>query len=480
MPEVSLLYVHSASMGYGRAGVKLAEALAAAGVDVYDIQDSPLETIPQSPGHVLDRAGTIGEPTGHRSKNTNVVCWVATPGHPRGWWDGQTTGMFTMWEATKLPEAFSDRLHEFDVVCVPSLQNVELFSRYNDNVRYVPLGVDPNDWYYVEREGISNEFRFLIGGSGQRKGTDIAFRAFHTVFGGQYNGPRWTGDGPAPVLVMKQPTPEEGFYAPWVRVVAGKISSDDERTLYEQAHCYIQPARGEGFGLQPLQAIAQGLPTILTAAHGHAEYAHLGFPISAVEVPAGRFAYGNPAGMMWWEPDFEEVCEAMFDVYSHYETYRLGAIASAEVVARDWTWAKSAEAFIAAFDGALSTPGPGQKVWHEPVAKLFLVRVIRRWAADIAEKFHIFEPGKDYYQGAEVKRILFESGLLDPSCVERITEEGVDLDIGLTDAQLVEIPHYRAEHAWCPTCGQEVNTRPTKADAIEAQMIEAEMAAVGE
>lgn len=453
-------------MGYGRAGVKMADALARAGVDVYDIQDSPLDDVPLSPGHVIDRAGTVGTPTGTRSKVTNVVCWLATPGHPRGWWEGQHSVMFTMFETTKLPESFRDRLHEYDTVMVPSRQNVELFSKFSDNVHYVPLGIDPDDWHYTPRPPASDEFRFLVGGSGDRKGADVAFAAFKAVFGNHYEDGIWRGTGPAPTLVMKQVTSMEGVYAPWVRLVSGRIPGDEERLLYEQAHCYLGPARGEGFGLQPLQAIAQGCPTILTNAHGQADYAHLGIPISAIETEAGYFAHGNVPGMNWWEPDLEELCEAMWDVYTNYDTHVARAGESAAVVARDWTWDRSAEQFIAALDGALTRPAPEPGEWHTISPKLYLVRVNRRWAADIGDKAYIFEPGQDYWEPGDVKRIMYESGLLEPSCLETMTEDGIDLDVGLTAEQVTKIGAYSAANAYCPTCQQQLNTRPTRADVI--------------
>ena len=84
----------------------------------------------------------------------------------------------------------------------------------------------------------------------------------------------------------------------------------------------------------------------------------------------------------------------------------------------------------------------------------------KRWVADIGPSSFIFEVGKDYYESADVKRILFESGLLDPSCLVLDDEVG----IGLNDQQLARIPEYSAAHAHCPSCGQMLNTQPTKAD----------------
>jgi hypothetical protein len=202
-PEVTLLVLRSTLMGYGRAGVKLGEALQRAGVDVFDIQQTPNAAPPGSAAELLEGApNNQGIPTGTRAKDTNVICWVGVPGNVRGWWEGQHVALLTMWEADLLPEGFRDTLAEFKTVLVPSLQNMQLFANYHPNVRYVPLGIDPADWTYTPRRAPTTEFRFLIGGSGPRKGTDLAYRAFKTVFGGQYEGPRWTGKGPAPRLVM--------------------------------------------------------------------------------------------------------------------------------------------------------------------------------------------------------------------------------------------------------------------------------------
>ena len=63
----------------------------------------------------------------------------------------------------------------------------------------------------------------------------------------------------------------------------------EELDLYRSCHAYLQPSRGEGFGLQPLQALALGRPTILTNAHGHASFAHLGIPLDSTMQKAAYF-----------------------------------------------------------------------------------------------------------------------------------------------------------------------------------------------
>lgn len=452
--ELNLLYVGQRHLGYGRAGVDLAKALTKQGVRIYDDQGDPPMALHQSSGdQLVARQGRSTPP-----KPTRCICWVSVPSHVGWWWKGQHTSMLTMWEAAILPEDFRQIMHEFDQIMVPSMQNVELFSHYHPNVKYLPLGVDPEQWHYVPRADPSPTFRFLHAGSGARKGPDLAHRAFRTVF------PHPEALSPSPVLVMKNPKSEE-FYGPNVEMVSGRLSDDEEIALYESCHAMVMPSRGEGFGLQPLQAMAQGMPTILTNAHGHAAFADLAIPIDWSWKPAEYFVYGDAGD--WWEPDFEELCEAMWDVYHNYSAHLALATASAEVIAAEWTVDIMASRFREMLP--LDEPGPDTTEYHIPERRKFLVRVNKGMQCDIGGLMHRFEPGKDYWQNADVKRLLFEGGNLDVSCLPKNNDDPT-VDSGLSPRQLGRVEDYAAEHAWCPSCRQRLNTQPTKADAIEAEM----------
>lgn len=440
-PELNVSWVPSESIGYGRLGVKLVDALRNRGVDVVEGQ----------PG-----------PTNPDVRACNTTMWVSTPSHAKGWYRGQRPLMFTMFEATVLPEAFREAMHNFAQIIVPSMQNVELFSEYHDNVAYVPLGVDPAEWHYVPRQQPDRYFRFLIGGSGIRKGTDLAHAAFRKVFG---DGD-WVGDGPEPILVMKNPRGED-FYGPRVEMVTGKISPAEEQAIYASAHCYLQPSRGEGFGLQPLQAIAQGLPTILTDAHGHQAFSHLGYGLSTTPSKSGYFLFGDAGD--WWEPSLDELCEYMRYVYDNYEVAEAWAETNAKVVAEEFTWARVAERFVEVVGPEhLTVPFNGDREWVAPDLKRYLVRVNRPWAANVAGVGYQFMPGVDYWELADVKRIMFEATLLDPSCIDPSNS-------GLTDEQLARLGEYSAAHGHCQLCGQKLGGR-TRADEI-LERLEAEAAA---
>ena len=465
--ELTFLYVHGEVIGYARAGSNIADQLVKRGIDVFDRIQAPELTDAERekpPANEFERL--VGEQSYRpASAPTNVACWVSVPTHAQGWWKGQHTAMLTMWETQQLPPAFRETMHEFDTIIVPSWQNVELFSQYHGNVQFLPLGVDPEVWHYRPVEPPERFFNFLIAGRGPRKGVDIAYRAFRTVF------PEPLPGRPVPQLLMKSMKGHGDYYAPNVHHHTGRISAEDEVALYASAHCYIQPSRGEGFGLQPLQAMALGRPTILTNAHGHESFAHLGVGVKAHDAPADYFIYGDAGN--WWEPDFDEICEAMWDVYNDYEAHTERAVQAAEEISRNWTWSRTADRFLEILGPHMSLPYTGDGTWTGPERQLFGIITNQDWYGEIAGRSLYFKKGHLYFDYADVKRIFFDAGILDPSCLtgEYSTEEGVfDMNTGLAPQQLPQLDKYFAAKSFCPTCQQQLGTMPRRSDLILEEM----------
>lgn len=440
MTDVHFLRVPAGHIGYGRMGMKLEKALLDAGVSLDVTLDSDATEI------------------------ANVASWAAIPAHATGWFDGQYKSILTMWEATRLPESFRENLDAFDLVMVPSAQNVEIFSKFHPNVKQVNLGIDPQDWAYRPRLPHDKEFRFLVGGSGPRKGTDLVVRAFRKLWG---NPGSWRG--PTPVLLIKSPTGkvlDSGenqlpLMSERMRLIPGHLTEEEERDLYGYAHVYVQPSRGEGFGLQPLQAIAQGCPTILTDAHGHASFAYLGYPIEATQVEAAYFSHGYAGD--WWEPDFGQLCEHMKFVYENYNQAQNFAISGSIVAHWEFTWADTAKGWVDAHDGQIGKPYSGTRTWEKPVQKLFRATLARRFSGNVGGTQYDIPAARDTWVTADLKRILFDGHYLHPDCL--------DDHAGLTESQLSRMDEHLARDGHCAHCGQALNSGPTLADGIYEQML---------
>jgi glycosyltransferase involved in cell wall biosynthesis len=464
MPRLNLLYVHSLEIGYGRMGVKLTDAIKRMGVEVFDDLPNPEGSRAQRfIPHTNGKTGICGH-----------AAWMATPGHYRGRWKGQTASLLTMWESSLLPEPFRECIDVFDTLVVPSEQNQELFSRYHPNVKYVPLGIDPTEWFPVPRPTLDEpHFTFLISGGGHRKGSELVIDAFKKVFDGRVIGP-------APRLFVHSAKATEFPLDDRIHLITGKLTSEEERALYAMAHVYVQPSRGEGFGLRPLQAMAQGCPTIATNAHGHAAFGELiTYPLgwTLQETPPQSFHHG-PAGS-WWEPNFDELCEAMEDAYLSYADAVSKAHVNARIVGEKFTWDETARKYLDAIGrDQLELPDVEPMQWIEPEARRYLVRVNTPRFFEVGGLQYILEPGKDYFEPADVKRVLFDGGHLELSCLPQnmIVNGDADggapsmtlLESGLTPEQLEKMDDYTGSRALCPTCHQCLNTNDPTLEQLEA------------
>lgn len=495
--RMNYLAVAEEAIGYGRLGSRLRAALQRAGVDLFD--DLP---DPSGANAKFIKPGARSAVCGH-------VAWVSTPGHARGWWTGQTKSILSMWESNILPEPFRESLDQFDTIVVPSEQNLELFSRYHDRVRYVPLGIEPEDWHPIDRPKMDEPFfNFLISGGGKRKGSDLVIEAFRKVF------QTWPDDMPIPRLYVHSAKSQEVPTDGRIELITGLVSPEEEKAMYAMAHAFVYPSRGEGFGLRPLQAIAQGCPTIATDAHGHRAFSHLmshALGWTMTETPPMSFHHG-PAGS-WWEPDFDELCQAMEDVYYHYDDYVNEARISGEIAVATLNWDQTARKYLDAIGREnLELPDVTPVEWVIPEIRRYLVRVNSarkfevggvqylmepsRWEpcdaddegaqpiedayADLGEApmrlagaTHVHLVTRDYWEPADVKRVLFESGSLDLSCLPQ-NLLGDEMELGLTRDQLDRIPGYTAAHAACPTCNQKLNSNPFTMEELLAMPMPAE------
>ena len=439
--KINLMFHDEMHSGYGRFGVMTKRALEALGV--VSVGDIGLQ--PQG----LDVVDTF-TPDETIVPLAHTALWLSTPPHVRGWYEGQFAAIFSMWESTEIPPEFRQNLHHFDRIFVPSLQNLELFSRFHDDVRYIPLGVDAS-WSFQPRKPILRDFNFLTAGYGPRKGVKQVVEAFLTVFPG--GEPLWPG-GPIPRLTVRS---RDDVSGPGVTCIAQDLSLAAEVELYANAHCYVSGSKGEGFGFMPLQAIIQGCPTILGDAHGHAAYAHYGFGIGTHPLECKRATFWGDGGE-WWEPNFDELCDSMRMVYCEYPAAEEFAYNSAHAAAKEFTWEHTAEELVFNLSDELFKPAPTERVWVGAPPKLFHIRVNKDCAYTVNGVVHAFEPGKDYWEAPDLKRAILTAGHLDMSTFD-------PNDLGVEDN--ADLDMLRARNSVCSTCHQPFNRDDTLAELFK-------------
>jgi glycosyltransferase involved in cell wall biosynthesis len=283
------------------------------------------------------------------------------------WLEGQPTIAATFFETTQIaPDALA-RAANFPRVVTGSTWNSEILrALVLTNVRQVIQGVDPMLFHPGPRRG-DLPGRFLVFSGGKlerRKGQDLVVAAFRrfaarhpdallvtawnnpwNVFASSLNA----GEVAAPL-----PTDGQGGIdiAGWM--AANGIGPDNYLdlgmppnatmpALLREMDVALFPNRAEGgTNLVAMEAMACGVPTILSRNTGHTDLIEDEncYPLVEQRPLSGEEAgFGGVAG--WGESDIDEIVEALERVYAHREEARQRGLAGAATLGQ-FTWARTA------------------------------------------------------------------------------------------------------------------------------------------
>ncbi|MCF7762498.1 MAG: tetratricopeptide repeat protein [Verrucomicrobia bacterium] len=220
-----------------------------------------------------------------------------------------------------------------------------------EKVFVIPCGVHPGKFHpEVTRANLATrkKFKFLfVGGTILRKGPDVLLNAYLRTFTAQDDvclvikdfGGRDVYKGQTIERSIREAQARSG--APEILHLTEDMTPDELPGLYAACDCLVHPYRGEGFGLPVLEAMAVGLPVIVTEGGSTDDFAPANvayrIPSKSVEVPnwAGPELVGSPT---WLEPDQGVLEQVMRAVFQDPEAgRRMGRAASAHVH-QSWTW----------------------------------------------------------------------------------------------------------------------------------------------
>jgi glycosyltransferase involved in cell wall biosynthesis len=325
------------------------------------------------------------------NEKASTAVYMGVPWATKGFLEGQWKANFTMWETDELHHRFRAWIPQYDQIIVPCEHNLELFSRHHNNVTYVPLGVDGGKWRPIKTEP-NPRFRIHGGGSlWKRKGLDILVEACRLLkFDHELHiklAPH-ARDNP-PLNTM----PEVRFHREW-------MSEDEQLTFFNQADLWVCPSRGEGFGLIPLQAIACGKPTIITATSGQAQFAHHALDV----LPHFKRPSGGPGN--WDESDPRALAEMITYHYNHLDAARKTAAKKRDAAVTEFSWKKAGEKLAAAVPGGKLLRGAK----FQPLVCRVGFTVNRRTEASVNGRERKFVPGVRYDDSEGMFEVLWHAG----------------------------------------------------------------------
>lgn len=263
------------------------------------------------------------------------------------------------WEFGSLPQEWVDRSHDVDEFWVPSsyVRDVYIASGVKaEKMQVVPNGVDTEKFspqVLPMKLATQKKFKFLfVGGTIGRKGPDLLLQAYLKNFtsaddvclvikdfGGKsvYTGQTFESQIRAAQSVAN---------APEILYLNDELPRDSLPGLYTACDCFVLPYRGEGFGLPVLEAMACGLPVIVTAGGATDDFVRDEFAwrIPAVKKVFGREVSGMKlAGDGWLlEPNLAPLGKTMRDAFANPEKCRERGQLAANFARENNSWKKSA------------------------------------------------------------------------------------------------------------------------------------------
>ena len=257
------------------------------------------------------------------------------------------------YETTELSERWVNSTnHGFDEVWVFSTFCRELFSRkLNVPVFQMHGGYDPEEYWYEDRR--SGTFKVGIAGRlTGRKSVGELQSAFIKTFDEADDVELHikTREFHPDVRVempdgsTRQGDPEyERTDDKRVCYHFGDWSVRQMREFYQSLDLFVFPSKGEGLGLEPLEAMACGCPTIVTNWSGMADYADPDYcypiDVDRLESSDGQMLCGGD----WAVVDFDAVSERMRYCYENREKSLDLGMKAANAMKTDWTIAHGAE-----------------------------------------------------------------------------------------------------------------------------------------
>lgn len=249
---------------------------------------------------------------------------------------------YTPWESTELLQGWSNVMNSVaDEIWATSEWVADIYSKHTNKPIFVYEHGIEDTWVPKKRElNPERPFRFLhVGEPASRKDAQMVVDAFINTFG---HDPKFE-------LVLKcsninttrifdkvngNVTGSPDVHYKNIKIIESFLSVEQMNGLYNLCDVFVYPSWGEGFGFNPLQAMAQGMPTICTA--GWASYKDLiTMPLDSKWSPS-PWPTTHPGFML--KPDYAELKDYMQMSFKNYEKLSNIAYANALTIHKKYNW----------------------------------------------------------------------------------------------------------------------------------------------
>lgn len=236
---------------------------------------------------------------------------------------------YSLIESSAIPKLWAEALNShFDAVVVADPYYIDIYKNSGVEIPIfvLPLGLNLDPFLTAPLKSRRNHpFCFLnVSSMIPRKNHETLIRAFHQAF----------KDNPDVILKMNYRSTVDNYAAAISSLVESMQATNiflsnkpldnlDYLTLFQQADALVTVAKGEGFSIQPREAMSLGLPVIISDNTAHKTIVESGLAL-CIACPKSEPAY-NPYLKCLCGEEFvagvDETAAAMRELYENYEQH---------------------------------------------------------------------------------------------------------------------------------------------------------------
>jgi FkbM family methyltransferase len=257
---------------------------------------------------------------------------------------------YNVWESTRYPDNFFNRLFYFDEVWVPTQWQYDCLIEQGypkEKISIVPEGVDVQTFKPINNTPKREKFRFVhFGRWDYRKGTTEILRAFSEEFKDH--------DDVELLASVENPFPFDGMKTTEERIKHHNIdtknikflnfpSREDYVKYLQESNVFISCARSEGWNLPLIEAMSCGLPSIYSNWGGQLQFAKdKGIPVSIEKLRPANIEHKDWPGE-YCEPDWNDLKSKMRFAYEYHSEIKELSIKESNIIHENFNWEKIAK-----------------------------------------------------------------------------------------------------------------------------------------
>ncbi|MFN3780849.1 MAG: glycosyltransferase, partial [Candidatus Kapaibacteriota bacterium] len=271
------------------------------------------------------------------------------------------------WEFTTLPKRFVDIFLQADELWVPSNYTRQAYINSGipfNKVQVVPNGVDPNLFQpngRIFELQTKKKLKFLyVGGTTFRKGFDVLLQSYVSAFTSKDDVVLVVKDMGTESVYRGQ-TSEEMITkvsntpgSPEIIYIKEYLTEEEMASLYRACDVFVSPYRGEGFSLPTLEAMATGLPVIVTEGGATEDFILESFAwkVPSYKISIGTMIDNDPlvGEAFLLEPDGDFLSNLLKGIYLNPSDITVRGILASSYARSFWTWNRSTLKLLSRID----------------------------------------------------------------------------------------------------------------------------------